>query len=278
MPRIRTIKPDFWDDPKIGHLSRDARLLFIATWNLADDAGTVRWAPDYLKARVFMYDSDILTEDSVRLMDELTRLNFVTPFEVAGESFASINNFNRHQTITRPSAARFPSPTSENVKLGEPSVSPHRARSEGSVQEREREREGEGRHSPSGSDARTRAPARMREGPDLAPATIATSITAADVVAAWVEATQFNGVSPTARSKGMVAKEAKSLLDSGNDPDRVLKAAFDAGTKGFPNIERELMALSGKAVPRYLSSKPTRDDKVRALRERAEAARAAENG
>ena len=36
MPRIRTIKPEFWEDDVIGRLSRDDRLLFIATW-------TMRW-------------------------------------------------------------------------------------------------------------------------------------------------------------------------------------------------------------------------------------------
>jgi hypothetical protein len=102
------------------------------------------------------------------------------------------------------------------------------------------------------------------------PATVETSIGANDVVAAWIEATQSNGVSPTARFKGMVAREAKSLLDSGNDPDRVLKAAIDAGTKGFPNLERELTAMSGRAIPKRIANKPTRDDKVRALLELAQ--------
>ena len=41
MARIRTIKPQFWDDLKIGRLSRDARLLYIGLWNFADDLGVV---------------------------------------------------------------------------------------------------------------------------------------------------------------------------------------------------------------------------------------------
>jgi hypothetical protein len=54
MARIRTIKPEFWEDDVIGSLSRDARLLFIATLNLADDEGLLRWSAAYLKASAFM--------------------------------------------------------------------------------------------------------------------------------------------------------------------------------------------------------------------------------
>ena len=32
MPRIRTIKPEFWTDEKIIELSLPARLLFIGLW------------------------------------------------------------------------------------------------------------------------------------------------------------------------------------------------------------------------------------------------------
>ena len=38
MARIRSIKPEFWDDRKLAkRASRDARLLYIALWNLADE-------------------------------------------------------------------------------------------------------------------------------------------------------------------------------------------------------------------------------------------------
>ncbi len=35
MPRIRTVKPEFWEDELLGVMPRDARLLFIATFNMA---------------------------------------------------------------------------------------------------------------------------------------------------------------------------------------------------------------------------------------------------
>ena len=129
MPRIRTIKPDFWEDDVIGLLSRDARLLFIATWNLADDEGRLRWSAPYLKASAFMYDDDIDNAVVERLMTELEGLELVRPYRAgkAQQPFATVTNFARHQKINRPSASKLPDPNGENVtqyqsdkKLSEP--------------------------------------------------------------------------------------------------------------------------------------------------------------
>ncbi len=41
MARIRTIKPEFWEDEKIGKLPIPCRL-FIGCWNFADDFGVIK--------------------------------------------------------------------------------------------------------------------------------------------------------------------------------------------------------------------------------------------
>ena len=56
MARIRTIKPQFWDDAKIGRIPRDARLLYIGLWTFADDLGVVIADPVWLKSKIFPYD------------------------------------------------------------------------------------------------------------------------------------------------------------------------------------------------------------------------------
>lgn len=43
MARIRTIKPEFWEDIKVGRLSRDARLLLIYLWYSTSDYGVARY-------------------------------------------------------------------------------------------------------------------------------------------------------------------------------------------------------------------------------------------
>jgi len=50
------IKPKFWDDAKIGRLTRDARLLYIGLWNFSDDIGVVIGNSIWLKSKIFPYD------------------------------------------------------------------------------------------------------------------------------------------------------------------------------------------------------------------------------
>lgn len=113
LARIRTVKPEFWTDDAIGALSRDARLLYIATWNLADDEGLLRWTPAYLKASVFMYDDDISTADVEAMMNEIVAQEMVFPY-VAGKArqrLGYIVNFRRHQRINRPQPGKLPPPS-----------------------------------------------------------------------------------------------------------------------------------------------------------------------
>lgn len=113
MARIRTITPGFWEDDAVGVLTRDARLLFIATWNLADDEGLLRWNSEYLKANAFMYDDDLSAQDVASLMAELVGQGMVFPYK-GGKTqtqFALVVNFKKHQRINRPTPARLPPPS-----------------------------------------------------------------------------------------------------------------------------------------------------------------------
>jgi hypothetical protein len=48
--RIRSIKPEYWADQDLAEqVSRDARLLYIGLWNLADEHGRLRGDPRYIK-------------------------------------------------------------------------------------------------------------------------------------------------------------------------------------------------------------------------------------
>ena len=109
--RIRTIKPEFWEDEKVGSLSLAARLLFIATWNIADDEGLLRWTPEHLKAMAFRYDRDVDLEVVAEMMAELVREGVIFPYETARQQrVAYIINFRRHQQINRPSAPKLAPP------------------------------------------------------------------------------------------------------------------------------------------------------------------------
>jgi hypothetical protein len=113
MPRIRTVKPEFWEDELLGVVSRDARLLFIATFNMADDEGILRWTPAYIKAQAFMYDDDLTIGDVGKLMQCLTDTGLVFPFigGVARQQMALVVNFRKHQRINRPQKSKLPPPS-----------------------------------------------------------------------------------------------------------------------------------------------------------------------
>ena len=55
MARIRTVKPEFWTDRRVGECSPNARLLFIATWNFADDHGGLDRSAKQLKAQGYRF-------------------------------------------------------------------------------------------------------------------------------------------------------------------------------------------------------------------------------
>jgi hypothetical protein len=107
MARNRMIKPEFWEDEKVGQLSPMARLLFIAALNFADDEGFIRWNEDYISASVFPYDK-LSTTKTKRLMKELENLQIVEVFETKFHFFiAKIVNFKKHQKISKPQASKF---------------------------------------------------------------------------------------------------------------------------------------------------------------------------
>lgn len=101
MARIRTIKPQFWDDLKIGRLSRDARLLYIGLWNFADDLGVVIADPVWLKSKIFPYDKIQLQqfEGWLKMLEET---GFISLLSVKSERFYYLPTFSRHQVINRP--------------------------------------------------------------------------------------------------------------------------------------------------------------------------------
>lgn len=49
MARIRTIKPEFWEDTKIGRIIRDARLILIFLWYSSDNDNKSNYTLDFVK-------------------------------------------------------------------------------------------------------------------------------------------------------------------------------------------------------------------------------------
>jgi hypothetical protein len=149
MPRIRTIKPEFWSDYQLARqLTRDQRLFYVGLWNEADDEGRFQAHPVRLRGALFPYDEDIhggFIEDSLRALAQAGKLVL---YEVNGEPYGELVNFTKHQKINRPSPSRIPAPPNDLEHpygpFSEGSVSDHGGLSEDSCTEgkgKERERE-----------------------------------------------------------------------------------------------------------------------------------------
>lgn len=112
MARIRTIKPEFWEDEKIAQLSMPCRLFYIGTWNYADDAGVFRANTALLKSKIFPYD-DIRTSEIQKYLDALVEARMILPISHNGESFYVIRTFRSHQKFD----ARYPNHLIDNEIL-----------------------------------------------------------------------------------------------------------------------------------------------------------------
>lgn len=104
MARIRTIKPEFWTDEKLTECSLSARLLFIGTWNFADDAGNLDRSAKQIKARVFPIDNI----DCEPLIQELIAQGLLIEYAVNDKKYLHIQGFAKHQLINRPSKPSCP--------------------------------------------------------------------------------------------------------------------------------------------------------------------------
>jgi hypothetical protein len=107
MARIRSIKPEFPQSETIGALSRDARLLFVQLWTLADDEGRARAASRMLASLLYPYDTDA-GKLMDRWLDELEEQKCIQRYEVEGSKYLEIVNWLKHQKIDKPSKSRLP--------------------------------------------------------------------------------------------------------------------------------------------------------------------------
>ena len=102
MARIRTIKPEFWEDEKLAKLPVYARLLFIGTWNFADDNGALLANPVLMKSHIFPYE-DIGISTISEWIDMLVENGMLIRTTYNGKDYLVIRKFLIHQKINRKS-------------------------------------------------------------------------------------------------------------------------------------------------------------------------------
>lgn len=135
MARIRTIKPEFWEDEKLAKLPVHARLLFIGTWNFADDNGALLANPVLMKSHIFPYE-DIGISTISEWIDMLVENGMLIRTTYNGKDYLVIRKFLIHQKINRKSI-RINIPLPVVLQVIDEYNKTHGVLTEPSLQERE---------------------------------------------------------------------------------------------------------------------------------------------
>lgn len=139
MPRIRTIKPEFFLHEGLADLPLIARMLFIGLWTQADREGRLEDRPKRLKASIFPYDDCDVNE----LLDLLAQNGFLVRYKVDELLLIQIINFTKHQVCNvREQASTLPPQDGKVPVQYKHSTSTVQALQEGKGKEEERELEG----------------------------------------------------------------------------------------------------------------------------------------
>lgn len=116
MPRIRTIKPDFFTSETVTLLSYRARLTWVGLWTHCDDEGRCRDNAKLIRAAIWPLD-DVSVKQVEQDLEELGAAGRIIRYEVAGKRYIEVTNWAEHQKINRPVASKFPPPSGARLIL-----------------------------------------------------------------------------------------------------------------------------------------------------------------
>lgn len=106
MARIRTIKPEFWQDEDIALLDPRTQLLAIGLLNQSDDEGFFKAHPQLIKSSIFPFSDNSLNVHG--MLTELSNIGYLTLYKgVDGKAYGIVNNFTKHQKVNRPQASKI---------------------------------------------------------------------------------------------------------------------------------------------------------------------------
>ena len=112
VPRYRMIRPEFWEDEGIAKMHPYSRLLYIGTWNFADDEGKGRANPNFLRSSIFPYEPKLKLE---KYLGELVEARKVILYGVDGENYYFIPKFTTYQKINHPTQSTIPDPPEDSL-------------------------------------------------------------------------------------------------------------------------------------------------------------------
>ena len=110
--RIRSLKPEWLEDEKLGACSDAARVLSVGLILLADDWGNLRASELRIASQAWGYSGDgpDTFAKAARALQELRDLPFVVPYRVRGQAYLHIRKWFDHQKVDKPGRPLVPMP------------------------------------------------------------------------------------------------------------------------------------------------------------------------
>ena len=108
MPRIRSIKPEFWQDQKLSRLPALTRLVYICLWSMADDEGRVEADAETVWHFGFPREDRGEVAKALRVLAESSRI--VLYRGANGSECIAIPRWLSHQKIDKPSRSKIEAP------------------------------------------------------------------------------------------------------------------------------------------------------------------------
>ncbi|GAA2773631.1 hypothetical protein [Saccharopolyspora taberi] len=116
MPRIRSIKPEFFTSEVVAELTLRARLTWIGLWTHCDDEGRCKDNPRLIHAALYPLDPDVTADDVAADLAELAKRQRVVRYVVDGRAYLQVTNWKEHQKPNRPQGSKFPAPADGHVQ------------------------------------------------------------------------------------------------------------------------------------------------------------------
>ena len=126
MPRRRMIDPFFYNDPKVGKVSRDERSLIVGCICQADDDGRLQGDPAFLKSQIFKYDKDLDDAAVQTLRDsflaQMKSWPVNHPYRIllysnSGEEYIFFPNWAATNKPSHPTKSQLPPPPPESLPI-----------------------------------------------------------------------------------------------------------------------------------------------------------------
>lgn len=114
MPRIRSIKPEFFTSLTIADLTPEQRLTFIGLWTHVDDEGRSVDDARLIKAAVWPLD-DRTAVDVEGDLEALTESSLILRYTLNRKRYLAVRGWAEHQKINRPTPSKLPAPTDGQI-------------------------------------------------------------------------------------------------------------------------------------------------------------------